>query len=112
MKRQFPTWICISSVTALMALAALAQYWMGRKLWGIGGIPGVWSGDIDSAQNSQFIADPYTFTHILHGIMFYAILALVFRKWPPKMRLIIAAELQAAWEVVENSDYVINRYRA
>src|SRR6184192_2560486 len=58
----------------IMLLAALAEFAMGRRPWGIGATPGLWSGNVLSAHNSQFIADPYSFTHITHGILIYAIL--------------------------------------
>src|ERR1041384_3828995 len=72
----------IAIITASVLLAALAEYAMGRRIWGVGGTPGVWSGDIWSSHNSQFLLDPYTFTHISHGILFYGILTLAFRTLP------------------------------
>ena len=50
---------------------------MGRKLWGVSGEPGIWSGDIWSSHNSQYMTDPYTFSHITHGVLWYGLLALV-----------------------------------
>jgi hypothetical protein len=91
--------------------AALAELAMGRRIWGVGGVPGFWSGDIWSTHNSQFVFDPYTFTHISHGFLFFGILALALPKQPVFTRLVIATALEAAWEVLENTSYVINRYR-
>ena len=91
--------------------AGLAEFSLGRQLWGVGGIPGFWSGDVWSAHNSQFLADPYTFTHISHGILFYAVSSLLFPTLPLRKRLILAVGVEAAWEVLENTSYVINRYR-
>jgi hypothetical protein len=88
------------------------EFSMGRRIWGVGGIAGFWSGDIWSEHNSQFLLDPYTFTHISHGILFYAILSLAFGTWPVTMRLMLAAGLEGAWEILENTDFIINRYRA
>jgi uncharacterized protein DUF2585 len=96
----------------LMAVAAGAEFAMGRRPWGIAGIPGIWSGDIWSEHNSQFLLDPYTFTHILHGVLFYALLSLVFPNIPVLSRLVIATGLEAGWEVLENSNFIIQRYRA
>ena len=112
MKRKIPIWICVLIVIALMSTTALVELSMGRRVWGTGGIPGLWSGDIWSEHNSQFLFDPYTFTHISHGILLYALMTLAFRKLPASTRLLLAAGLEGAWEVLENSDFIINRYRA
>jgi len=96
----------------MMALAALVESGMGRRVWGTGGEPGAWSGDVWSKHNSQFAADPYTFTHVSHGIAFYGALHLAAGGLPITARLVIAAGLESLWEVIENTDAVINRYRA
>jgi len=95
-----------------MLAAAAAELGMGRKLWGISGTPGLWSGDIWSSHNSQFLFDPYTFTHITHGVLLYAFLTLAFKTSPVSTRLLLAVGLESAWEVFENTTLVIERYRA
>jgi uncharacterized protein DUF2585 len=107
-----PLWVAFPVIAVLMSFTALAELWMGRKPWGVGGVPGLWSGSIWSEHNSQFLTDPYTFTHILHGILIYAIVTLAFRKWPLSWRLMLAVGIEGAWEILENSDFIINRYRA
>jgi hypothetical protein len=104
--------IRILAMAFLMAVAAGAEFAMGRKPWGVAGIPGFWSGDIYSEHNSQFFLDPYTFTHILHGVLFYALLSVTFRNMPVLSRLVIATGLEAGWEILENSTFIIQRYRA
>jgi hypothetical protein len=104
--------IRILAVILLMSAAAGAEYSMGRRPWGIAGIPGLWSGSIWSEHNSQYLLDPYTFTHLLHGVMFYALLSIALRNWPMISRLVIATGLEAGWEVLENTNYIIQRYRA
>jgi len=99
-------------IPLVMLAAAGAEFSMGRKLWGIGGTPGLWSGDIWSSHNSQFLFDPYTFTHITHGILLYALLSVVFKTLPVSTRLLLAVGLESAWEVLENTTMVIERYRA
>jgi hypothetical protein len=99
-------------VCVLMLMTAIAEFSMGRKLWGTSGVPGLWSGDIWSSHNSQFLTDPYTFTHITHGILFYALLALAAKSLPLSTRLLITVGLEGAWEVLENTNMVIERYRA
>jgi len=95
-----------------MLTAAATELAMGRKVWGIGGTPGLWSGNIWSSHNSQFLFDPYTFTHITHGILLYAFLTLTFKTLPVSTRLLLAVGLESAWEVLENTTIVIERYRA
>ncbi len=112
MNKKIPIWICVSIVIGLMTATALLELSMGRKVWGTGGVAGLWSGDIWSEHNSQFLFDPYTFTHVSHGILLYALITLAFRKLPANTKLILVAGLEGAWEVLENSDFIINRYRA
>ena len=71
----------------------------------------LWSGDAWSPDNSQHLLDPYSFTHVLHGFMFCGLLALVVPRIPAAWRLWMAVLIEAVWEVVENSAFVIDRYR-
>jgi len=99
-------------IPAVMLVAATAEFSMGRKLWGASGVAGLWSGDIWSSHNSQFLLDPYSFTHITHGILFFGLLVLVLPKITAQSRLWVAVTVEAAWEVLENTSVVIERYRA
>jgi Protein of unknown function (DUF2585) len=99
-------------VPLLMLSAAVAEFAMGRKMWGTSGIAGFWSGDIWSSHNSQFLFDPYTFTHITHGVLLYGLLSLVCKALPISTRLLIAVGAESVWEVFENTSLVIERYRA
>ena len=95
-----------------MALTAALESLMGRKVWGVSGQPGLWSGDINSEHNSQYLTDSYSFTHVLHGVLFYGLLWAAARKLPVRVRALLALTLECAWEVLENSDMIIQRYRA
>ena len=98
-------------IVLLMLGAGISESWMGRQLWGTNGEAGLWSGDIWSNHNSQFLADPYSFTHITHGILLYAFLSLVLKRALLPARLLFAVGLESIWEIIENTNTVIDRYR-
>ncbi|MGB7293739.1 MAG: DUF2585 family protein [Thermodesulfobacteriota bacterium] len=71
----------------------------------------LWSGDVWSSDNSQHLFDPYSFTHLLHGIIFFWVLVWIIPRLSLIWRLWLAISIEALWEVIENSDFVIERYR-
>jgi len=99
------------TICILMGAAAVLESLMGRTLWGTSGVAGLWSGDIWSSHNSQFLFDPYTFTHITHGVLLYGLLAVLAKALPISTRLVLAVALESAWEVFENTKFVIDKYR-
>jgi hypothetical protein len=100
--------LAVALVVAAMAVALRA---MGRVWWCQVGDWAPWSFDIWSPHNSQHLLDPYTFTHVLHGVVFYGLLRLVLgREWG-WWRLVLALAAEAAWEVGENTPAVIEAYR-
>jgi hypothetical protein len=84
---------------------------MGRLVLGPDHRFATWEGTIWSQECSQRLADPYSFSHISHGLLFYAMLWLVARQWPVHGRFAIASLLEGGWEILENSPIIINRYR-
>ena len=103
-------WI-IAVFIAVLGLTAGVELWMGRSPLGPDGKFGWWEGNIWSSENSQRLADPYSFSHVVHGMLFYAGLWLVARKLPVRHRLLLALLVEASWEILENSPLIINRYR-
>jgi hypothetical protein len=96
-------------VLLLMVLALRAQ---GRMFLCACGEFRIWVGDTCSSSNSQQLFDPYSFTHILHGFLLFWLVALLFRKFTPAWQLWLAMALEATWEVLENTNFIIDRYRA
>jgi hypothetical protein len=98
-------------IVAIVALTAAVESQMGRPLTYRHGPVRLWSGNVQSDQNSQQIADPYTFTHFEHGALFYGLTWLVMRGASLGTRAVAAIAIEAAWEGYENTDAVIERYR-
>ena len=102
-----------AAIAALLILAAAAAILlaMGRNPICTCGTVDLWVGKRDSAQTSQMLADWYSLSHVVHGLLFYAALRLVARRWPVETRFLIALFVESAWEVTENTPFVIDRYR-
>ena len=96
----------------IILLTAAWLLWIGREPWCKCGYIKLWHGQVVSAENSQHISDWYTPSHIIHGFLFFGALWLVARKRSFGWRLAIATLVECAWESVENSDAVIERYRS
>jgi hypothetical protein len=99
-------------VVLILATAAGAELAMGRNPICTCGTVELWVGARDSAKTSQMLADWYSLSHVVHGLLFYAGLWLIARRWPVEWRFLAAMLLEAAWEVTENTPLVIDRYRS
>jgi hypothetical protein len=105
-------WIPLLGFLTICFLAGFLEFHFGRSLFGPDGKFGLWDGNIWGSENSQRVADAYSFSHIIHGMLFYGFLWLVARKIPAKYRFLMAILLEAGWELLENSPIIIDRYRA
>ena len=99
-------------IVGVFVATAAIELWLGRLPLGPDGRFGFLETDIWSSSQSQRVLDPYSFSHIIHGFLFYGLLHLVARKLPMGTRLVCAVALEACWEILENSPLIIDRYRA
>ncbi len=107
--RSRPVWLAIFAV---LLVASYELHHQGRLWWCACGYLRLWAGDIWSAENSQQLLDPYSFTHLLHGFVFYWLLKWILPRLAPEWQLWLAITVEAVWEMVENSTFIIDRYRS
>ena len=113
--RPHRTAILVSLAIAVTAIAILLA--MGRPPICTCGTVELWHGKVQSAGNSQHIADWYAPSHFTHGLIMAGVAWLLWSKWrlfggrPARWALPIAVAVESLWEISENTPAVIDRYR-
>ena len=102
--------LIVATVTVLAAMIGLLRA-EGRMFLCACGHFAVWVSNWCSSTTSQQLLDPYSLTHILHGFLFFWLITLLLRPMPRGWQLWLALLFESAWEVFENTPYVINKYR-
>lgn len=101
----------LAAMALLIVLQVVVLRWQGRVWWCACHGWAIWVGDTWSSHNSQHVLDPYTFSHILHGVIFCGLTWLCMRKVSVVWALVVSVALEVSWEILENSTFIINRYR-
>ena len=96
----------------MIAAQGLIEHAMGHVVFCACGTIKLWEGDVNSSGNSQQLTDWYTFSHLIHGFLLYFFFWFIGRRWPIGTRFLAALTLEVSWELIENSSFIIERYRA
>lgn len=102
----------VLTVLGLLALTLVVEHLYGRHWWCSCGSWIPWSTDTNGLHNSQHFVDPYSVSHFEHGLFFFVLLYLFRRRLSLAWRLVCAVGIECSWELLENSSFIIDRYRA
>jgi hypothetical protein len=109
-RRQVFIGLCV--VLAILLVQVVTERLMGRVWTCACGTIKLFEPEVHSSGNSQQFFDWYTPSHIIHGFLFYGLTWLLFRNRSFALRIGLAAVIETAWEILENSPIIIDRYRA
>ena len=111
MTRRFSWKVMLLGAIGIVGLQATALYIFGQPFTCACGEIKLWEGVVASSGNSQQFTDWYTFSHVIHGIIFFGFFSLFFPRIPLAYRFLLALGLEVGWEILENTPWVINHYR-
>ncbi len=106
--KSFLPWLLILATVVLMIVKLRLQ---GRIWWCNLGDYSLWSTDAWGSHNSQHLFDPYSLTHILHGVLYFWLISLIFHKMPIVWQFFLAIFVESAWEILENTNAIVEHYR-
>jgi Protein of unknown function (DUF2585) len=106
-----PIGIYLVIAAGFVALQAVVLFALGQPPICTCGTIRLWSAAVSGPENSQQLTDWYTYTHIVHGVGFYFLLWLIAPRLPIGLRFALAVGLEAGWEIIENTPFIIDRYR-
>ena len=101
----------IVAIAVVLLLTVVTLRVEGRLFLCTCGHFALWTSDTCSSNTSQQLLDPYSFTHVLHGFLFFWLIALLFRRLSANWQVCLALLIEGAWEMLENTPFVINKYR-
>lgn len=106
------TYLPVTLAVAATILMVIILYFQGRIWWCKLGDYSIYVNEAwNSPHTSQHLFDPYTFTHVLHGVLFFWLASLIFSRVSAAWQFFIAIFAEASWEVLENSNFIIEIYR-
>jgi hypothetical protein len=105
-----PHWPWLATSVTVLAALGIARL-LGRDWHCWCGVPWIWITDAWGDHASQHLLDAYALTHVLHGFLFFWLVAWLLPRLPVAWQLWIAVAVESAWEVLENTNFVIERYR-
>src|SRR6185295_2202729 len=108
---QLPVWACVAGAALLVALQIAVLHGLGQPFIAASGHILLWVGSPASSDTSQQLTDWYSFSHFIHGFIFFGLLRWLAPRLPLRVRLLIAMAIEITWEFAENSPAVIHHYR-